>query len=211
VLQEKLSLEGAFAVWRSNGAADAAAEVEQHLARVRALAHEYARTRVAAELLERAVQRYREHNQGPVLKRAEALFARLTLGHYPRLQVAYDARDQPVLQCLEGGERTVEVERLSQGALDQLYFALRVASLERFAERAEPMPLLLDDVMLTFDDDRIRVAFEVLGELSQTMQVLYFTHHVHHLELARAALGAERVVEHRLSRERAHAASSAQP
>ena len=105
----------------------------------------------------------------------------------------------------------MEVERLSQGALDQLYFALRVASLERFAERAEPMPLLLDDVMLTFDDDRIRVALEVLGELSQTMQVLYVTHHVHHLELAREALGADRVVEHRLSRERARATSAAQP
>jgi uncharacterized protein YhaN len=210
LLQEKVSVEGAFAVWRSHGAADAAAEVEQQLARVRDLALRYARQRLAAELLERAIQRYREHNQGPVLKRAEVLFARLTLGAYPRLQVAYDQRDEPVLQCLRGGERTVEVERLSEGTLDQLYFALRVASLERFAQSAEPMPLLLDDVLVNSDDDRARAAFEVLGELTQTMQVLYFTHHVHHLELARAALGPERVVEHRLSREQTSAASAAQ-
>jgi uncharacterized protein YhaN len=77
---------------------------------------------------------------------------------------------------------------------------LRIASLERFAQSAEPLPLLLDDVLVNFDEERATAAFGVLGELSERMQVLFFTHHAHHVELARAALGAERVVEHKLVR-----------
>ena len=200
LLQEKLTVQGGLQRFQLGGAADAAAEVEHQLTRVRGLAVDFARKRLAAEVLERAIMRYREANQGPVLKRAEALFRELTRGAYPRLQVAYGQADEPVLQCVQVGERTVDVEHLSEGTLDQLYLALRLASLERFAQSAEPLPLLLDDVLVNFDEDRATAAFGVLGELSEQMQVLFFTHHAHHLELARAALGADRVVEHRLSR-----------
>jgi hypothetical protein len=51
------------------------------------------------------------------------------------------------------------------------------------------MPLILDDVLLHFDDERAKAAFEVFGELAQRIQILFFTHHSHHVELARAALG----------------------
>lgn len=203
--------EAGLTVLHRGGAADAAAEVEQQLARVRALALQWARKRLAAELLERTIRRYRERNQDPILRRTAEIFARLTLGAYPRLEVAYDDASQPVLQCMQGGTRAVDVERLSAGTLDQLYLALRVASLERFAESAEPLPLLLDDVLVNFDDERARAAFAVLGELAQKMQVLFFTHRSHDVELAHEALGHDRVVEHRLSREPARAASAPQP
>jgi uncharacterized protein YhaN len=186
---------------RAGGAADAATDAEHHLSRVRSLAVDYARKRLAAELLERAIIRYRDANQGPVVERASALFRELTRGTYPRLEVAYGERDeQPVLRCVQVDGRTVDVEHLSEGTLDQLYLALRIASLERFAQSAEPLPLLLDDVLVNFDEERATAAFGVLGELSERMQVLFFTHHAHHVELARAALGAERVVEHKLVR-----------
>jgi len=92
---------------------------------------------------------------------------------------------------------------LSDGARDQLYLALRLASLERFGEHAELMPLLLDDVLIHFDDERARATLGVLGELSATTQVLFFTHHARHVELAREAIPARVLVEHRLAEERA--------
>jgi uncharacterized protein YhaN len=50
------------------------------------------------------------------------------------------------------------------------------------------MPLIVDDVLIHFDDDRARAALEVLGELSEHTQVLFFTHHARLVELAREAI-----------------------
>ena len=50
------------------------------LARVRELARQYARFRLAAYLLEREIEHYRKDNQGPLLKRAEETL----LTAYPR-------------------------------------------------------------------------------------------------------------------------------
>jgi uncharacterized protein YhaN len=187
---------------RDDLAAQAASETEQHLSRIKTLAHGYVRKRLAAELLRREIRRYRDANQGPIVGRASELFARLTLGRYPRLSVGYDERDEPVLQCIDAGGRGVKVEALSDGARDQLYLALRLASLERFAEHNPPMPLVLDDVLIHFDDERARAALAVLGELCATTQVLFFTHHKRLIELAREAIGKAGLCEHQLSEER---------
>ena len=49
----------------------------------RATRTRYVRKRLAVELLERELRRYRDANQGPIVGRASALFARLTLGALP--------------------------------------------------------------------------------------------------------------------------------
>ena len=65
-------------------AAEAAAEAEGALARVRELAERYLAVRVAAIVLGREIERYRQENQGPMLLRASELFRRLTLGSWTR-------------------------------------------------------------------------------------------------------------------------------
>jgi uncharacterized protein YhaN len=60
------------------------------------------------------------------------------------------------------------------------------------------MPLVLDDVLIHFDDDRARAALGVLGDIAKTTEVLFFTHHARLVELAREALGEGRLVLHTL-------------
>jgi uncharacterized protein YhaN len=95
-------------------------------------------------------------------------------------------------------QKEVDVKGLSDGTRDQLYLALRLASLEHHAKRGEPMPLVLDDILIHFDDDRARAALAALGEMAASTQVLFFTHHARLLELAREAVPAEALREHRL-------------
>ena len=59
-------------------AAEAAARSQEQLARLRELARQYARFRLAAYLLEREIEHYRKANQGPLLERAEEHLALLT-------------------------------------------------------------------------------------------------------------------------------------
>jgi uncharacterized protein YhaN len=59
---------------------------------------------------------------------------------------------------------------------------------------------VLDDALIHFDDNRKRAAFAVLGELSERLQILFFTHHERDVELALEAAGA-RAFRHELVRE----------
>ncbi|CAN97346.1 hypothetical protein sce7177 [Sorangium cellulosum So ce56] len=214
------------------GAAEAAAEAQICLSHLRGEVRRYVRARLAAVLLDREIERYRERNQGPILARASALFHRLTLGAFAGLRVGYDESEQAILRCVRAAasgaaepakapadaaaepakapadaaaeparapvQREVDVTGLSDGTRDQLYLALRLASLEHHARTGEPMPLILDDILIHFDDDRARAALAVLGELAGTTQVLFFTHHARLCELAREAVPADVLREHRL-------------
>ena len=50
---------------------------------------------------------------------------------------------------------------------------------------AEPLPVVFDDVLVNFDDERSAAAIGVLAELGQRTQVLLFTHHEGVVETAR--------------------------
>lgn len=62
---------------------------------------------------------------------------------------------------------------LSQGTVEQLYIALRLA----FVNAADivSMPILIDDGFVNFDEDRKNIMFTLLEELSEDVQVLFFT------------------------------------
>ena len=169
-------------------AIEQAAEAQRQLARVRDLTERYVRLRLAASSVARLLERYRKENQGPVLERASALFATLTLGAFAGLEVGFGESDEPVLIAVRADERRLETHALSDGTLDQLYLALRVASLERLTDARGPLPLLLDDVLVHFDDQRAAAALAVLAGLARKMQVILFTHHDRVVELARRAI-----------------------
>jgi uncharacterized protein YhaN len=76
---------------------------------------------------------------------------------------------------------------MSDGTQDQVYLALRLAALGlAHATNAEPLPLILDDGLVHFDDERTATMLEVLAEASDTMQVIVFTHHRSVVTAARA-------------------------
>ena len=111
-------------------AAEAAARGQEQLARLRELARQYARLRLAAYLLEREIERYRKANQGPLLERAEEHFAQLTLGRYESLSVDYDRDGRPHLLAVRDDGAQVRPQVLSAGERDQLFLALRIAGLK---------------------------------------------------------------------------------
>jgi uncharacterized protein YhaN len=180
-------LEAGAKQFDQSRAVDWAAEAQRQLARIRDLAERYARSRLAAAAVTRLLERYRRENQGPVLARASELFSVLTLGSFEGLEVGFDQGDDPVLVALRD-KKQLEASALSDGTLDQLYLALRVASLERLVESRGPLPLLLDDVLVHFDDQRAAAALSVLGDLAKKTQVVLFTHHRRVVDLATRAI-----------------------
>ncbi len=135
-----------------DAAARAAERAQEALAGLREDVERYARLRLAAGILRREIERYRAENQDPLLARAAEHFATLTLGRYPGLRSDFDDRDEPVLAGVRQDGRRVRVEGMSDGTRDQLYLALRLATLERYLDHAEPLPFVVDDILVNFDD-----------------------------------------------------------
>ncbi|MGX9366669.1 AAA family ATPase [Desulfoplanes sp. PS50] len=166
-------------------AAGASQDAQEHLAVIASGMEEYLRLRIAGQILEQRIETYRRENQGPLLGRAGELFTRLTLGSYDGLRDELDSAGNPVLLGIRPGDAEVPVEGMSEGTRDQLYLALRLATLERHLGTGEPMPFVVDDILIGFDDQRTRVCLQVLAELAARTQVLVFTHHKRVVELAR--------------------------
>ena len=92
---------------------------------------------------------------------------------------------------------------MSEGTVDQLYLALRVAAVEDAVRGGVRLPFLADDLFINFDDERAAAGFKVLAELARTTQVLFFTHHEHLAEIANRALAPAKIAVCGLERQEA--------
>jgi len=168
-------------------AAIAAADAEQAKSEMALQAETYVRKRAEIVLLKSAIARYRSEKQNPLLKRASAIFARLTLGRYEELLVDMES-DKARLAGVTGDQTVVPVEGMSEGTVDQLFLSLRLAAVEEAVDNGARLPFLADDLFINYDDARSAAGFQVLAELARKTQVLFFTHHHHLLDLAQQAL-----------------------
>ncbi len=187
----------------SGGNADAAlaaAELEEARATMELEAEAYLRKRAQAVMLRLAIQKYQEERQGPLLKRASELFAVLTLGRYERLCADYDDSNTPHLLGQLTNGSTTPIQAMSEGTLDQVYLALRLAAMEEMVENGAQLPFLADDLFINFDDERAGAGLRVLQKLACRTQVLFFTHHRHLLEVAERELTPSPISVCRLTR-----------
>ena len=160
-----------------------AQKAEDALARIRPAVAQYLRLQLASEVLQRAIESYREKHQGPVLNRASEIFCNLTLNEYRGLTTGFGENDKSVLVAVRKSKENVEVDGLSDGTRDQLYFALRLAAIEHHVETVSPCPVILDDILINSDDRRASATLKILSDLAKRTQVLFFTHHRHLAEL----------------------------
>ena len=181
-------------------AAELTEEAEALLAGLETHVGRYVRLRLAATVLSQVIERYRERHQGPILERSGALFGLMTGGSFRELRLEFDERGEAVLAGVRAATgEVVRVEGMSEGTADQLYLAVRVASLEAYLEQNEAMPFIVDDIMIKFDDRRSAATLKCLGELARRTQVIFFSHHRHLVELARQHLPADLLFVHTLA------------
>jgi uncharacterized protein YhaN len=90
----------------------------------------------------------------------------------------------PILVGVRADGDRKQVEQMSDGTRDQLYLALRLATLEHYADGSDVLPFVVDDILIQFDDSRSQSTLSTLAEFSGHTQVILFTHHLHVLDQA---------------------------
>jgi uncharacterized protein YhaN len=122
----------------------------------------------------------------------------LTLNSFQGLGTDFDEKDNPLLIGTRPSNEKVAIGGMSDGTCDQLYLSLRLASIEQRLKDSEPIPLILDDILINFDDDRSLATMKVLSDLSKKTQIIFFTHHRHLLEIAEASISRDILFTHSL-------------
>lgn len=155
---------------------DALQRREEELAALQQLGREYTVHAFAVQLLRSAREMYERERQPGVLLRASEYFAQMTNGRFSGIRVPFAAERR--LEAVEPNGRGVDTAYLSRGTAEQLYLSMRFALAEEYGARVQ-LPLVMDDIMVNFDEERMHSCLKVLGQLSQTHQIILFTCHRH--------------------------------
>ena len=174
--------------------ADAAglnARVQEGLATVAALAEEYAVLHVQRVILREALEADAARHASPLLQAAGRVLERLTGGRWVALQAEDDGAGARRLHVVRHDNVLQTLTSLSEGTADQVFLALRLAGIvylqnERLRAGQSSVPVVLDDVLMAFDDERASSALGALADVAAgtdaggcPMQVILFTHHEH--------------------------------
>lgn len=146
------------------------AKKEQLVERIKQLEAEYQALDAALDALKRANDALQTRFSPQINELASAYMARMTNGRYERVFLGQGMQ----IDARQTGEITTRSSlALSTGTAEQLYLAARLA----IAQLTLPpdAPLVLDDALVYFDDERMASALDLLRELAKTRQVLLFT------------------------------------
>jgi len=180
-----------------SAASEHAEKIQSTLARLRDDVICYSRLHLASTMLARRIDDYRRENQAPLLLRAGTHFQSMTLGAFERLEADVE-EERPVLVGVRPNGARVPAGGMSEGTVDQVFLALRLAAVEASSASGEPMPFIIDDVLVQFDDERSAAALRVLANVAAHTQVVLFTHHRHVRTCAEALVSPAGVIIHEL-------------
>ncbi|HBV42355.1 MAG TPA: hypothetical protein DEB43_06905, partial [Desulfovibrio sp.] len=133
------------------------------------------------EILERAKKQYEENSQPQIVQIASKFFTEITDNAWQGIKVNLDDRS---VHVIDGNGKYLQAEMLSQGAKEQLYLSLRLAHIKNRSLTKRPLPILMDDILVNFDERRIRNTAKVLDlmvqetlDLYNNQQILFYTCH----------------------------------
>lgn len=138
------------------------------------LADRYLVDALAVQLIDRARERFERDRQPQLVQTAEGVFSTMTDGAYTGVRVPLDRSAITVIGA-NGDVKTTAL--MSTGAAEQLYLALRVGMIESFGEQGPHLPVLMDDIVVNYDAQRLASATAAIKALASSRQVIFFTCH----------------------------------
>ncbi|HEV7998572.1 MAG TPA: AAA family ATPase [Planctomycetaceae bacterium] len=140
-------------------------------------AEEWLGLALARQALDRVRSKFERNSQPATLASASRYLERLTRGRYRNIWTPLGQRE---LRVDDERGQTLTVDKLSGGTREQMFLAVRMAAVRQLAEQGIELPMVFDDVLVNFDQQRTEAAVETLLEFAeQNQQVLFFTCHLH--------------------------------
>lgn len=154
------------------GAEDAPQRITRKQEQLHRLQGEYDSLALALDVLRSANTTLQNRFSPELGRRAAEIFADMTGSPWSHILLDREFR----LSAEAGSDPTRRsVQLLSSGTADQLYLAVRLAICEMVLPAEQNAPLILDDALLTFDDERLHKTLDYLVRLGEQRQILLFS------------------------------------
>ena len=173
-------------------AARLGAELEVQKSELEEQIDRYLLVHLAERVLDRVTDRYARENQPALLQYTSQLLARITNGRHLRVVIQPETRSLATVD--HAGQLRLPAD-MSSGTREQLFLALRLAYILDHCDRSEPLPVILDDVLVNFDDDRAASSLAALRDAGRATQVILLTCHRRWLDIARTVAPDARILE----------------
>jgi uncharacterized protein YhaN len=148
------------------------------------------RLALVASILREGDARWRDRCQPPVLRAASEYLSGITGGAWDRLHAEpHDGGTRMFVTMQHSGRQVAVGAPLSRALRRQIHLALRLAIAEQL-DRTEPLPLVLDDVLIDWDASRSGRGVEVLSGIAARRQVVLITGNSELAENLRGQAGA---------------------
>ncbi|HDO26790.1 MAG TPA: hypothetical protein ENH02_01610 [Bacteroidetes bacterium] len=135
---------------------------------------EWLAAKAALKVLGEVKTRYEQEKQPAVIKNSGYYFQAITGGRYPKVQVALGETEVSVY---DEHEAVKKLNQLSRGTKEQLLISLRLGFIEEYEKQSEPLPVIVDEVLVNFDPGRARQTADILNDFGKDRQILVFTCH----------------------------------
>lgn len=129
---------------------------------------------VAMSVLQDSFAELRRNYGSALEQKSGEIFGGLTGGRYKSVQISKAFDISVEKKDVFGGK---ELDYLSSGTVDQAYLSLRLALSSLMFEGSENLPILLDDALTQYDDNRAKTALEYLKNYAENGQIIMFTCH----------------------------------
>lgn len=136
--------------------------------------------RLAQQVLQSVKAEYEQERQPEVIRNAGDYFGKITVGKYTAIRTSLEGKHIQIFDSREGSKT---IEQLSRGTREQLLLSLRLGFIKEYESKAEPLPIITDEVLVNFDRNRAEKSAQILQEFARDRQVLVFTCHPFTLEL----------------------------
>jgi uncharacterized protein YhaN len=152
-------------------------ELEFMKLQLQTFAREWAAYRAALVLFDAAKHEYEKTRQPGVIRSAENLFTQIT--GYERIIIPVDQDEVLIENNLQQRKGVLE---MSRGTREQLYLSMRFGLISEYETRSEPLPAVMDDIFVNFDDERDKRIIKILDQFGKQRQLIVLTCHQRSIE-----------------------------
>ncbi len=132
--------------------------------------------KIAKNILEECIDDTRNQFYPGLDNQASLIFKEITNSKYDRIYVPKDYKI-----CINYNFIDRNFSNFSSGTIDQVYLSVRIA-MAKFISNNK-LPLILDDVFIRYDEERLRNTLNFLRKISENTQIILFTCHDYIIEM----------------------------
>jgi uncharacterized protein YhaN len=124
---------------------------------------------IAKKCMNLAYEKIRSSLSPEFMEKLSESASKLSDGKYENINFNDD--DGLILEVENG--KYMPIDRLSQGTIDQMYFSLRISSIDSISK--EKMPIILDESFVYFDNNRLNNVLKFISKQNLGRQTIIFT------------------------------------